>query len=200
MGSLSSRSTFWLLILTVCFASQAKAQGSRSRTEWGGDTAERPRHLANLRLGASTAGGERPEVCMELSPLPFLAVEGCGSGAGFLHQDTSPEMAHFRAKGRLASWKMQGMWLEPQVSAGFAELQLGKDESGFHFSSAGPSGVATAGPEVGASLRVLLPLANGVELVGDAQLNAAWMAHAPELQEPKRAFQPSASVTMGVGW
>src|SRR5688572_20839534 len=59
-----------------------------------------PVNRVNLRVGASSAA-ERAEICFEAAPLPWLAVEGCGTGAGFLHQDPDPEMAHFRVKARL---------------------------------------------------------------------------------------------------
>jgi hypothetical protein len=109
-------------------------------------------------------------------------------------------MAHFRVKAGPAPIRAGAVWIQPQVGVGFAELQLASDEDGFHFESAGPTGIETAGPEIGASLKVLVPLASGVELVGDAQASAAWMEHAPELAEPQEKLQPSVTVSIGVGF
>ncbi|MFY0576584.1 hypothetical protein ACN28S_21605 [Cystobacter fuscus] len=35
----------------------------------------------------------------------MLSIEGCGTGAGFLHHNPEPEIAHFRSWLKLASWK-----------------------------------------------------------------------------------------------
>src|SRR5690349_8122132 len=39
-----------------------------------------PRNYGNFRLGASTSA-RRPTLCLELSPLEMLSVEGCGTGS-----------------------------------------------------------------------------------------------------------------------
>lgn len=158
-----------------------------------------PRNYANFRVGGSTSA-RRPTLCLELSPLEMLSVEGCGTGSGFLHHDPDPEIAHFRAHFRLTSWKTSVGWLQPRLSAGFAELQVGEDGGGFHFNGIGPSGVETAGPEVGASLRALLPVASGFELVGELGLNMAYFRYAPQLLRPQSAWQPGASLSLGVGF
>ncbi|HEX8440004.1 hypothetical protein [Archangium sp.] len=158
-----------------------------------------PRNYGNLRIGASSSS-RRPALCLELSPFELLSFEGCGTGSGFLHQDPEPELAHFRSWLKLASWKTELGWLQPRLGIGFAELQVGQDGTGFHFSGVGPSGVETAGPEVGASLRMLFPVVGGVELVGEVGLSAAWLHYAPQLALPQSSFQPSASLSLGVGF
>jgi len=158
-----------------------------------------PRNYGNLRVGASTSA-RHPTLCLELAPLDILSVEGCGTGSGFLHHDPDPEIAHFRAHFRLTSWKTTIGWLQPRLSAGFAELQVGEDASGFYFNGTGPTGVETAGPELGASLRALLPVYSGFELVGELGLNLAYFRYAPELLRPQSAWQPSASLSLGVGF
>lgn len=122
--------------------------GGPARAEQAAATAESarevaPRNYGNLRIGASTSS-HRPTLCLELSPLELLSVEACGNGSGFLHHEEAPELAHFRAHFTLASWKTPLGWLQPRLSAGFAELQVGEDGSGFHFGGTGPSGVETA--------------------------------------------------------
>jgi hypothetical protein len=158
-----------------------------------------PRNYGNLRIGASTSG-RRATLCLELSPVELLSVEACGNGSGFLHHDPEPEVAHFRAHFKLASWKTPLGWLQPRLSAGFAELQLGEDAGGFQFTGTDPTGLATAGPEVGASLRALLPVVAGFELVGELGVSTAYFRYAPALLRPQEALQPSASLTFGVGF
>lgn len=175
----------------------ARAEEPAATAESARDVA--PRNYGNLRVGASTSS-PRPTLCLELSPLAFLSVEACGNGSGFLHHEAVPELAHFRAHFMLTSWKTPLGWLQPRLSAGFAELQVGEDGSGFYFEDTGPSGVETAGPEVGASLRALWPVSAGFELVGELGLAAAYFHHAPRLLQPQNAFQPTASFTLGVGF
>ena len=163
------------------------------------------RHLpdrvyVNLRAGASTSS-QRPEICMEISPHERLGIEACGTGSGFLHHDPKPEIAHFRVKLNLEGWETKGrFFLQPQLFAGFAELQMGEDDEGFHFTSVGPRAVETAGPEVGASLRGIYPLSAGFELVGTLNLSLSYFSHAPELVMPKGAWQPALSFTVGAGF
>jgi hypothetical protein len=175
----------------------ARAEEAAATIESARDVA--PRNYGNLRIGASTSS-QRPTLCLELSPLERLSVEACGNGSGFLHHEAVPELAHFRAHFTLTSWKTPLGWLQPRLSAGFAELQVGADGSGFHFEGTGPTGVETAGPEVGASLRALFPVSTGFELVGQLGLGAAYFHHAPRLLRPQTAFQPTASFTLGVGF
>ncbi|MBM7113859.1 hypothetical protein [Archangium primigenium] len=162
-------------------------------------SAEPPRNYGNLRVGASTSS-LRPTLCLELSPLEMLSLEGCGTGSGFLHHDKAPEIAHFRSWLKLTSWKLGGVWLQPRMGVGFAELQVGEDGGGFHFAGVGATGVETAGPEVGASLRLLLPAVAGMEWVGEVGVSGAYFHYAPLLNLPQSSFQPSASLSLGVGF
>ncbi|HZI09724.1 MAG TPA: hypothetical protein VE153_04975 [Myxococcus sp.] len=160
------------------------------------------RNFGNLRVGGSTANGNgRPELCLELSPVAFLSLEGCGTGSGFLHGDPEPEVAHFRAKLRLLSLEVRE-WgtLQPFLAAGLAEAQVGEDDPGLQLGGTDARRVSTAGPEVGLGLRFLRPLASGFELVGDFNLGMAWLPHAPELVKPGDTLLPSASLSFGVGF
>ncbi|WNZ63622.1 hypothetical protein QEG98_07860 [Myxococcus sp. MxC21-1] len=80
--------------------------------------------------------------------MAFLSVESCGTGSGFLHGDPEPEVAHFRAKLRLASFDVE-RWgtFQPFLAGGFAEAQVGRDDPGFQFKGTDRRRVATAGPE-----------------------------------------------------
>jgi hypothetical protein len=153
----------------------------------------------NLGVGGST-GTRGLVICGEVAPLAVLAISACGSGAGFLNDQTSPEVAHFRANVTLASFLVKSVWLQPRLQMGFAEMQVGEDAAGFDFLGTGATGMATAGLEAGASLRGLVPMYRGVELVGELSLGLAYFAHAPELLRPQSAWQPSATMTVGVGF
>lgn len=157
------------------------------------------RNYVNLRVGASSSSA-RPEVCMEVSPIELLGLEGCGTGSGFLHHDPDPEIAHFRAKLKLTSWNTKIGWVQPRIALGFAELQIGEDDHGFDFFGTGASGNETAGPELGASVRTLFPVYEGFELIGELAVGAAYFRHAPRLTRPHSPFQPSASFSVGFGW
>ncbi|WP_163996134.1 hypothetical protein [Pyxidicoccus caerfyrddinensis] len=188
-----------LLALSPTGLRAEEAQGEvRAKAE----PAPTPRNFGNLRVGGSTANGNgRPELCLELSPVSFLSVEGCGTGSGFLHGDPEPEVAHFRTKLRLLSFDAEG-WgtLQPFLAAGMAEAQVGEDDPGFQFNGTDARRVSTAGPEMGVGLRFLRPLASGFELVGDFNLGMAWLPHAPELVKPQDTWLPSASLSFGVGF
>jgi len=158
-----------------------------------------PRNYVNLGLGGST-GTRGLVICAEVAPLSILAVSACGSGAGFLNDQTAPEVAHFRANVTLMSWQVQSVWLQPRLQVGFAELQVGEDAGGFDFVGTGSTGMSTAGLEGGAALRGLMPIYGGVELVGELSLGLAYFSHAPELLRPQSAWQPSATMTVGVGF
>jgi hypothetical protein len=159
------------------------------------------RNYANLRVGGSTGNSNnRPEICLELSPLEFLAVESCGTGSGLLHSDPLPEVMHLRGKLRLMSFENAWGTLQPLVAAGFAELQIGEDDTGFQFGGTNASRVSTSGLELGVGLRYLRPLTSGFELVGDLGFSMAWMPHAPELVRPQEVWLPSASLSVGVGF
>ena len=161
-----------------------------------------PRTYANMRIGSSSSDPEgRPSVCLELAPLAFLSIEGCGTGSGFLHHSAQPELAHFRSKIALGTFRNERAWFRPQLTVGFAEYQVAEDSPGFHFSGTGPEGVETAGPEVGASLKMLVPVRAGFEVVGDLGFGVAYLKHAPKLA--REATDPlvfSAGATLGVGF
>lgn len=162
---------------------------------------EAPRNFGNFRAGAgSSSENGHPYLCLEGSPLWFVALEACGTGSGFLHEDEAPETAHFRTKLSPRSFAWREGFLQPHLDVGFAELQIAEDTGGFDFAGTGPEGVETAGPEAGLGMRLLYPLSRTVEIVGDAAVSYAWMPHAPELVDPHSEHQVTASFTLGVGF
>lgn len=184
------------VLLAAASPTNLTPRGARVETE---EVAGDMRNFGNLRAGV-TPRTQRPELCLEIAPLADLSLESCGTGSGFLHHDPEPELAHFRGKYRLRSWTTSWGRIETHAALGFAELQIGDDSPGFQFGGTGSRGVETAGPEIGGSVRVLLPLTADFELLGEASTSAAWMPHAPKLVKPMSRFQPDASLTVGVGF
>jgi hypothetical protein len=136
----------------------------------------------------------------------MLSIEACGTGGGFLHHEPGTDLTHFRGKVRLASVEVAldddgtSARVEPWLGAGFAELEVGADTPGFSFEGTSPGAVSTAGPDVGASLRGLVPLGAGFELVGEVGVGLAFFSHARALVIPQDPLQPQASVNLGVGF
>ncbi len=159
------------------------------------------RNFGNLRVGGNSFNqGSHPDLCLELSPLRFLSFEACGTGSGFLHDDPDPEMAHFAAKWRIGMFPTSFGWLSPQVSAGFAELQIDRDEGGFVFDGVSPSRGSTAGAEVGFSLQAMFALSPGWEWILEVKLAAAYLPYAPDLLRPHDTLQPTLTFSGGVGF
>lgn len=165
---------------------------------------EAPRTYVSFRVGAATSA-TRPQLCLGVSPLEMVALEGCGTGGGFLHNEPGTDITHFRGKVRLTSVELDtgegtSAWVEPWLGVGFAELEVGADTPGFSFEGASPGRVSTAGPDVGASLRGTVPLAAGFEVIGEVGVGLAFFAYAPLLVVPQDPLQPQASVNLGLGW
>lgn len=163
------------------------------------DVEERPRTFLDLRLGA-TSTETWTQICAAGYPLEMLAIEACGNGSGFLHAEAAPEIAHFRGKARLLQQALGPVYVEPWIGFGFAELQVGADASGFDFFGTGPTGVETAGAEASGTLRAVLPLPIGFEVVGNLDLSVAYFPYAPELVRPMSPWQPTLSADLGIGW
>jgi hypothetical protein len=155
-----------------------------------------------FRLGAAAdAAGAGLEMCLQLSPIKRVAIEGCGTGAGFLfaHADR-PEIAHFRARVFGRTFAGLGGWLEPVAHVGFAELEIGEDAPGFVFDGVGADGNETAGPEAGLALRWRRALAGVFSWQAELNANLAYFAYADRLVEAQPLWLPSLSLTVGVGW
>lgn len=158
-----------------------------------------PRTYVSLRAGA-TSHSTHPELCIEGAPIALLSLEACGTGAGFFHHDRGAELGHFRTKWTLTNWRTDFAHFQPRLHAGFAELQLGDDDPGFFFTSTGPRGVETAGPELGASIRGLRSLGGGFELIGELSFSGAYFPHAAQLVTPQPVIMPTTSLSLGVGF
>jgi hypothetical protein len=156
-----------------------------------------PDRYVELRVGASSSA--QAVLCGQLTFGP-VSLEGCGTGAGLLHDTPLAELSHYRAHYALASFRSPIGWLSPRVGVGFAELQIGADSPGFAFTGADALGAATAGPEASAGVQSLLRLGAGFELVADLSTFAAFLAHASELSVAQDAWQLGALFSVGIGF
>ncbi|MCX5741009.1 MAG: hypothetical protein NT062_00760 [Proteobacteria bacterium] len=160
------------------------------------------KNRVNLRIGgASTDETSRPTVCVDVSIVLGFAVESCGTGQGLWHHDEGTEMAHFRATyAFLERATAQGTG-RLRGGLGFAELQVGVDQLGFHFGSPDPADRGSvAGPEASLQGQWLVPLGKGVEAIASLTAGVAMFSKANELVIPKSNVQPFVSVEVGVGW
>jgi hypothetical protein len=159
------------------------------------------RNIVNFRVGATSAAG-RMQMCLEGSPHERIGLEACGTGATWLQNDSAPEpqLMHLRANFRLLSMALFGGYLQARVGAGVTELQVGDDAGGLDFTGTGPFGTETAGPEVGASVRMLAPIWGGIELIGQIDATLSYLKYAPKLVSPQSAMFPSVTATVGFGF
>ncbi|WP_373049606.1 hypothetical protein [Vulgatibacter sp.] len=187
------------MLLLLPFA--AGAEPSVSKSMEPEERAPEVRNWGNLRIGGAVGGGDgRPEICGEFAPLDFLSIEGCGSGAGILHDEAVNEASHYRVKLRLLRFDAGPLLLEPVVGVGMIELQVGKDDVGFRFEDVGPRGVETAGVEAMGGLRALFPVGAGFELVGELALGVGYTPEAPQLVLPQPEMPVFGAMTVGLGF
>ncbi len=167
-----------------------------------GETLRAPHLRAAVRVGANQdTDGSRQEICIGLAPSARWSLESCGTGAGFFGPASSgPDLAHFRLRYQAWSRSAGAGWLLADFQAGFAELEIGDDDPGFHFTSAGPRGLETAGPSAGASLRWTQPLQNALYVFGEINGNLVYFHHAAQLIQPQSPWHPSLSLSLGLGF
>lgn len=156
-----------------------------------------------LRVGVDRADQQHPFLCAEGTPVSWLSIEACGTGSGFLHRDEDPDMAHFRAKGRVIGAKAGRGTIDWLVGGGFAEVQRTADEPGFRFGPArDPDQVEAAGPEVSTSLKGRFYVDPGARTYVTADLNAgiAAIPGAPTVMGTGGPIVPFAALTVGLGF
>lgn len=180
---------------------------------WAGSSsvATAPRPIAGhpvleLRVGADRLDELRhPVICAEGAPLAWLSFEACGNGAGILHQDPeSTDMAHFRARARVAGAQRGRGTLDGLIGAGFMEVQrTSQDEAGFKFGQArSPEQVEAAGPEVSATVKGRYFVDPGARTFVSADLNvgAAVIPAAPAVMGSGGPVVPFGMLTIGLGF
>lgn len=128
------------------------------------------------------------------------SLEACGAGSEYRPASATASVSHYLVWLKVHSWKQEVGWLQTRVAAGFAEVQVGADKGGFQFTGVGPDGVETSGPELAASLRLLVPVVGGFEAVGEARATFAYFHHAPKLVHPRQRLEPGVTFSVGVGF
>ena len=95
------------------------------------------RPLMDMRVGVDTAAqAEHPYICAEVHVLKWISLEGCGTGAGFLHDGAGVDLAHFRTRLTAFTYEFGRFDMGVHPGVGFAELQVGPDAAGFKFGKA----------------------------------------------------------------
>jgi hypothetical protein len=164
------------------------------------DRAGSARTYVDVRGGFATTNADGiPEVCFEGSPLAFLTLESCGTGAGLWRDDQGRQMMHLRAELQPYRFVLGGVALDPQLGLGFAEMQIGEDEPGFRFDAANGK-MDTSGPELTLSLNAKVPMQLDLELVAELTSGLAYFPNAPELAAPQDELQPFTSLSLGLGF
>lgn len=159
-------------------------------------------HHINFRMGASSATTNgQPTLCLEGGLPNRWSLETCGTGTGFIHQQSGVDFMHMRGKYDLFERTIGDSSLSTSIGAGFAEIQVSNDELGFQFNGT-RNGIETSGPEISGSAQWLIPLSpNGQsELILDANAGAAYFEYAPELTLPQPKFFPFMEISAGFGW
>ena len=186
-----------LLAIIDVIPAQALETTSKTRVE----APESSRNYVNMRVGSTSSNrNSYPELCLEVAPLSFLSIESCGTGAGIFHTDPAPSSAHFRTKFKAFQWNFEDWDLSLFGGLGFAEFQIGEDAPGFIFNGVGKDGVETAGAEISAHLRTLIPVYEGFDLLTEFNVSGAYVPYAPDLVTPLSSFQPAFSLTIGAGF
>lgn len=167
-----------------------------------GEKDEVPEQVFDLRAGASQSREALTfTVCVETLFVGPFSAQVCGSGRGLFldKRDPVPELTHYRARLRLARASLGRLWLVPIVQAGMSELRAGTLGAEY-LPGRGSSRQLALGPAAGGALQLLWPLGNGLELVGDIHLEAAWIPRADELVLRQDELQPALGATVGLGF
>lgn len=158
------------------------------------------RNRMNIRAGFSTATTNgRPTICLEGLVVRKLALETCGTGYGFVHQESGIDFVHFRGKWSVFQKSFGNAQLIGQFGVGFAEVQLADDQLGFQFTGAG-EGIETAGPEMSTSLQFVRQLGPKTNLILDINGGAAYFHYGPNLIVPQSQLFPFFELSAGFGW
>lgn len=158
--------------------------------------------IFDLRGGfGSGPAGPNGQVCVEVAPHRWVAVEACGTGGGFLYPEAGEEIMHLRAEGSFRVWQRGRAEGVVQPGLGMAEIQRGEDSPGFRFGPATEQNQRdAAGPEASVSTKGRWWVGDWAYLVGELSFGAAWIEAAPIVLEQDSAIVPFATGTFGVGF
>ena len=158
--------------------------------------------VVELRGGVTTHGDAGATLCGEVSPWRYLALESCGSGAGFWDDRRAvTEMVHFRLEGRVPVWSSGGAELSVEPGLGFAEIEQGADAPGFRFGAATtPDQREGAGPEAAVGLKARVWPHPRFFATTELSAGAAWVPSAPTVSGQGSPLVPFLLWTVGGGF
>jgi len=159
--------------------------------------------VLDMRVGVDRIDTQHPFICGEVTALAWLSVEGCGTGSGFLHHGTEPEMAHFRTRGRVWGMDHKRSEIDALIGVGFAEIQVDEDAHGFKFGQAKEENqVEAAGAEISGSAKGRFWVDKGgrTYVSGDLNVGMAYIPAAPVVTGGDTKVLPFAAVTVGFGF
>jgi hypothetical protein len=157
--------------------------------------------VLELRAGVSAdPTGAGASMCAGVTPVAWLSVEACGSGAGFLYPSDAPDLAHLRARARVGSLRHGKLDLDGFVGLGVAEAERADDAPGLVFGRQGGNPVETAGPEAALSVSGRAWLHPRAFAVVDLTGGAAWMAEAPAVVGSTTELVPFVTLSAGAGF
>ncbi len=190
-----------LMLGSVAVADEPPPHAVRARTAFA------PRPFAGwavleLRGGIQgVASDSNPMLCLEVGVWRYLAVEACGSGAGFLYPRDVSEMVHFRVEGTVPVYDRGRIQLAVQPGLGFAELENGEDAPGFLFGRARSADQREgAGPEASASLKARVWPHERMYVTTEVTGGAAWIPSAPVVVGQGGVVVPFVTATVGLGF
>ncbi len=155
-----------------------------------------------LRGGVQGNGSTvSPTLCAELGPWTYLAIEACGSGAGFLYDRLVDEMVHVRLEGTIPVWDQGRTALFVQPGVGIAEIERGGDEPGFRFGEPKVDDPKEgAGVEGAAALKLRVYPHPKVFLVAEAVAGVAWIPAASDVLDQASDAVGFGGVSLGFGF
>ena len=183
-----------LLLLASVANAQETAQQGFVRRELAG------RPILELRGGAQSTEVDQPVICLEGSPLSWLAIEACGNGSGVLHQQPGYDMVHFRAKARALHREQARSTVDVYGALGLTEVQSSTDRPGFAFGEQEAGAVEAAGASTAVTVKGRFYTTPGTYVVADAAVGAALIPGAPAVFGSGGPVIPFASVTVGLGF
>lgn len=158
--------------------------------------------VLELRGGVQGNGSVvSPTLCAEVGPWRYLAIEACGSGAGFLYDRPVDEMVHVRLEGSIPAFAdgRTALWVQPGV--GIAEIERGGDAPGFRFGEpTEPDPTEGAGVEGSLALKARVYPHPKMYVVGEAVVGVAGIAAASEVLDQRSDAVPFAGLSVGLGF
>ncbi len=159
--------------------------------------------VVELRGGIQgVGGGANAMICGEVGVWRYVALEACGSGAGFLFPDRLPtEMVHFRAEATIPVWSKGRAEVVVQPGAGLAEIERGADAPGFLLGPArSPDQREGAGFEGSLGAKARLWAHEKVYITTEITGGAALIPSAPTVLGTGGPVVPFVTGTVGVGF